>query len=410
MVISVLAGGCATDDRCVTPLETRATSADPHAQKPFFNAREHTAQYVGPGREDAPPTGLTEVRIGWYGPDDPEHPTAGQMWLAATLAIEEANAADGYEGLPFRLVPAWSENPWGTGIKSVTRLAYEDEIWAIVGAPDGASAHLVEQVVAKARLTFINPISTDKTTNLANVPWIFSCAPGDQFLAAALAQELVARIAGGHFVVISCTDHDSRLFTAELLAALAGHQAFPLFHFEFGPGRAEFDATLESIRQVEPAAIALIAGPRDAARFLIAFRREGFREPVFMGPAGGRRLLVETAGDAAEGVVFPLLWHPTVIGKRSEHFSERFGERFHRKPDYSAAYTYDAVKLLIAAIRAAGLNRVRIRDSVRELSAWTGVSGTIAWDPTGHNQRPARLGTVRAGTIAPLEPLSASWR
>jgi ABC-type branched-subunit amino acid transport system substrate-binding protein len=40
---------------------------------------------------------------------------------------------------------------------------------------------------------------------------------------------------------------------------------------------------------------------------------------------------------------------------------------------------------LIAAIRQAGLNRTHIRDAVRELSPYSGVTGQITWDPTGHN-------------------------
>ena len=138
------------------------------------------------------------------------HPQAGAMWQAATLAIGEANRAGGYRGLPFRLVAAWSENPWGTGVKGVAHLVYDEKVWAIVGAPDGPSAHLVEQIVAKARLVFINPVSTDGTANMANVPWIFSCTPSDHLLASPLADAMVSKIAGGGFSIVSCIDHDSR--------------------------------------------------------------------------------------------------------------------------------------------------------------------------------------------------------
>ena len=119
--------------------------------RPFFNARTHTAEYAGPGREVRPPDDVAEVKIGWFGPADPDHPTAGLMWQAATLAVEEANQSGGYNGLPFRLVSSWSENPWSSGVAGVTRLVYDSKVWAITGAPDGPSAHLVEQIVAKAR-------------------------------------------------------------------------------------------------------------------------------------------------------------------------------------------------------------------------------------------------------------------
>ena len=148
---------------------------------------------------------------------------------------------------------------------------------------------------------------------------------------------------------------------------------------------------------VEVEGIAL-AGPRDAARFMIDLRREGLTVPIFGGPRIGRRLFAQTAGLCADGVRFPLLWEPSVAQNRSATFARRFQQHSGIEPDYTAAYTYDAMNLLIAAIRKAGLNRARIRDAIRELSSWSGVTGTIAWDPTGHNHRPVRLGIIRNGT------------
>jgi len=324
------------------------------------------------------------------------------MWCAASLAVEQANQTGGCEGLPFRLIGAWSENPWGTGIKDVIRLAYDEKVWAIAGSPDGPSAHLVEQVVAKARLPFVNAISTDKSTNLVNVPWIFSCAPGDHLQAPVLAKAVVSQAGRQGFVLISGTDHDSRLTTTELLAVLNKMKSFAKRHLEIEPDSRNLAMQLQAVREARPAAVVVIAGPLDSARFVMAFRRAGLNLPVFGGPAMGHRLFVQTAGELAEGVTFPLLWHPSTAGERGEEFAQRFADRFGVKPDYTAAYTYDAMSLLVAAVRKAGLNRARVRDAVRGLSPWPGVTGTITWDPTGQNKRPVTLGTIRNGQLLPV--------
>ena len=397
-LICLVTVGCAAGDRRVGP----TVAAQPPAQIPFFSARAHQTEYAGPGRDSPPPEGINQIRIGYFGPTDPQHPEAGAMWLAATLAVEEANQDGGYQGAPFRLVASWSDNPWGTGIIGITRLVYEEDVWAIVGAPDGPSAHLVEQVVAKARLTFINPVSTDKTANLANVPWIFSCAPGDHCLAPLLAEAIVRQAIPGSIALVSCTDHDSRMFTAELLTALYKLHTFPAGHLEFRPGGSNFASQLASLRDHTPAAVAVIAGPADAARFVAALRREGLTQPVFGGPAMGHRLFADLAGESAEGVVFPILWHPAAAGERSVEFAGRFAGRFGLQPDYTAACTYDAVNLLIAAVRRGGLNRARIRDAAAELSPRPGVTGPITWDPTGQNARPVELGTIHNGLVTPL--------
>jgi ABC-type branched-subunit amino acid transport system substrate-binding protein len=71
--------------------------------------------------------------------------------------------------------------------------------------------------------------------------------------------------------------------------------------------------------------------------------------------------------------------------------------------DFAAAGTYDAVQLLVAAIRKAGLNRARIGDALRELTPWDGVAGTVRWDSLGGNTRPVQLGKVSVGRLVPLE-------
>ena len=113
----------------------------------------------------------------------------------------------------------------------------------------------------------------------------------------------------------------------------------------------------------------------------------------------GKRSFLEQAAEAAEGAVFPLLY---THGKESESFDEKFTARFGKQPDYLAAHTYDAVNLLVAAIRKAGLNRARIHDAVRSLSPWQGVTGEIRRDPLGSNSRLVHLGTIRNGRVQAL--------
>ncbi|MHB8899940.1 MAG: hypothetical protein ACYC6Y_14430, partial [Thermoguttaceae bacterium] len=100
---------------------------------PFFDRTRQPLEYAGPGRELPEPAELHEVRIGYFGPGDPDHPAAGDLWCAASLALEEANAAGGYRGRPFRLVARWSDNPWTGGAAKVTEMVYTDQVWALLG-------------------------------------------------------------------------------------------------------------------------------------------------------------------------------------------------------------------------------------------------------------------------------------
>ena len=365
----------------------------------FFDARTRQIDYVGPGREKSPPADIKEVLIGYFGPSTPCDPRGGDMWSAACLAIEQANRAGGYNGLPFRLVAGWSDNPWGSGVTEVTRMAYVHKVWAIIGGIDGPSTHLAEQVVAKARLTLLSTASTDKTVNLANVPWMFSCLPADHLLAPVLAQAIASEVGEKSFLLVSAVDHDSHLFTVELTKSFIQHKLAPSYHFEFKPGQSNYDGLVEEIVHTRVHALVLIAAAPQSARIISAVRQKGFKGFVFGGPCMGKRSFLEQAAEAAEGAVFPLLY---THGKESESFDEKFTARFGKQPDYLAAHTYDAVNLLVAAIRKAGLNRARIHDAVRSLSPWQGVTGEIRWDPLGSNSRLVHLGTIRNGRVQAL--------
>jgi len=355
-----------------------------------------------PGGEEPAPADIDEVLIGYFGPADPCHVQGGGMWCAASLAIEQANLSGGYKGLPFRLVHGWSDNPWGSGVKQVVRMAYVDKVWAVIGGIDGSSTHLAEQVVAKARLTLISPGSTDRTANLANVPWMFSCLPGDNLQTCVLAQAIEAHVQRKPFLLVSAVDHDSHIFAVELTKSLARKQMVPAYHFEFRPDEKNLAGLVQKVINTQTDAVVLIAGSQQSARLTSAMRESGFQGLIFGGPTMGQRDFTKKAGNAAEGAIFPLLYAP---GGTSEDFERTFTARFGNRPDYLAAHTYDAVNLLVAAIRKAGLNRTRIRDAVKELSGWQGVAGPILWDSRGSNSRPIVLGTVTSGQLKQLSQI-----
>lgn len=366
------------------------------AEPPFFDLRTHQTEYAGPGRDAPEPEKTQEVLLGYFGPGDPAHPDAGDLWFAAQIAIEEANREGGYRGKPFKLVSRWSDNPWKAGAAQVTRLVYVDRVWAIVGGIDSATAHLAEQVVAKARLPLLASGSTDRTANMANVPWMFSALPGDHLQSPRLVERLAANIGKKPFVVISSDAHDSRQFVAEVDKALVNRQLAPSFRFTFQASLGEVsDATRRAI-DAKPDAILVVADAHDSARVVTRLRAEGFRGLMFGGPAMGRRRFVAEAGGNAEGVVFPLLVDPSVDSCR---FQETFRAKRQHEPDYAAACTYDSVRMLVAAVRKAGLNRARIGDAIRDLSGWKGATGTICWDKLGSNTRPILLGTIRESRL-----------
>jgi branched-chain amino acid transport system substrate-binding protein len=208
-------------------------------------------------------------------------------------------------------------------------------------------------------------------------------------------EELLATVGGGAFVLVAATDHDSRLAARELQGELAERNRGAAFRVEVQAGASDFETLRERLGSVASEALLLVAGPEDAARLVRAVCAWGFAGPIFGTPQVGRRRFERAAGAAAKGVRYPRLFDPN--GPEVEAFVRRFRERTGAEPDWAAAHTYDAVRVLLEAIRRAGLDRAGIRDALAELGPWSGVTGTLEWDPTGQNRRPVEvIGTVGA--------------
>lgn len=345
-----------------------------------------------------PLASVAQIPIGYFGPGDADHAAGGTYWHGAQLAIEEANRQGGYQGEPYRLAQAWDENPWTGGAKVVVRLAYQEKVWAIIGGIDGTSTHLAEQVVAKARLALVDPASTDRSVNAAFVPWMFSLMPDDRVLMAAIGGDLLKSPHRESYVLVVAADHDSRVATVEFLRFMDENQSRPRQRFDFSSGSPAVPQIAAGAAATEATAIVLLAGIEDSARMLRALRRAGFDGVVYGGPAMGRRAFVALAGEAANGVRFPL---PSGAATIDPVFTQTYRARFGAAPDYAATTAYDAVRLVVTAIERAGLDRAAIRDALRGLSPWTGTSGSVGWDKIGRATGEAVLAEVINGDLRP---------
>ena len=373
---------------------------------PYFDARTHVPEYVGPGRELPPPEGLTEINVAFFGPADANDPEWGDAWRGATLAVEEANAKKGYHGLPFRLLSAWSENPWGSGVADLAKLVYTRGIWAIVGGVNGAATHLAEQIVVKAQLSLVNPGGTDPSVNFTNVPWMFTLPATDDRQAPLLGRALADRHAADGWSVVTTTDRDAASAWRTISAAPALHGLpTPLHRVVVAASQSNYAESLVDVARSGSRAVLVLAGARDAARIVRALRSQDYRGRIVGGATLGRRAFVAEAGADAEGVLFPLLFDPEQ--PEALAFVSRFRERWGTTPDFLAAHVYDAVQLIVDAVRRAGPNRVLIRDAIATSPASPGVCGTVTWDPTGRNTRPLTLGIWRNGRPERL-PTSAA--
>lgn len=326
---------------------------------------------------------LSEIRIGLFVATSPDHPVGGPITRAAALAVDQINEAGGFDGIPVRLAVRWDDDPWRGGSKQVIKLVYEDSVWAVIGSVDGAATHIAEQVVTKAWLPLLSPASSDPTLTYIRIPWMFRLPPDDSRQAAIITARGIGPLSLTRVGLVTSDDHDGRVFADEMLARMRAAGMAPSFHFQVASSGADLEEMTKRIRSFSPDGL-VIRLPRAETRSLLRrLRKARLRQPVMLPWIPGLRAAdLETLYDGQLYYVQPF----SRGNSRYDQFARSYRERYGEDPTCAAAYAYDAVTLIVDALRQSGLNRARLRDAIAQNDRYHGVTGAISWDNAGGNR------------------------
>ena len=382
---------------CQTTNPTAQSSVSNEPQ-PVPSVLDTPVEFAGPESSRANPAALGEIRIGLFAPTSPEHLVGRSMFDGAKLAIEQFNASGSFNGVPLRLKRRWDDDPWRGGSKEMIKLVYEDSVLAVIGSVDGAATHIAEQVVTKAWLPLLSPVSADPTLTYIRIPWMFRLPPDDEEQATVLLRDGIVANSLLNVGLITSTDHDGRIFGGEMSERMSAASAPPAFHLRVSPSDFDFEATVERIISFGPGAVVARLPARAMAGLLDSFEADALEVPVLIPWVPG--LQPSDLMGRYSGPIFYLSPFSDIENRQYEVFSRAYSERFGRAPTPSAAYTYDAVNLLIRSVRLVveggdvGLTRTALRDGLADLDGHVGVTGPVSWDNAGGNQTEPVLRTL----------------
>ena len=371
---------------------------------PYYKHYTKTVEYNGPGRDIPTPElkDITEVPIGFLGPiKDHRDEALGKMMLnGATLAVEEANAAGGYGGKPFHLLVHNDSAVWGASSNEIVKMAYEENVWALLGSIDPNTTHIALRVSLKSEVPIVNTASTDPTLPETTIPWLLTAIQDDREQGYTLARRVITERGLNRVALLRVNDTYGRFGNGKFKDAVRrlGH---PLaLEQRFMPGDTDFHRQLRVIQESNIDAVVLWADQIPAGNILKQMREMGMKQLVF----GAYRVygseMLRIAGAAAEGLEFVFPYDPTRGHPAWIAFNQRFTKRFGQPPETFASLGYDGMRMLLDSICRAGLNRARIRDVFYGMESFHGVTGDQVFDPNAKNITPLYLGVVRDGKAA----------
>ncbi len=348
-------------------------------------------EYTGPGRAIPEPADVNSVKLGFIGPimstvsvatggKSHEEALGIKMLQGVRLAIQQANERGGYlkRNIPFELVVSNDNGLWGASGNEIIKMAYKDEVWAILGTIDGANSHIAIRVALKAEIAMMNSGDTDPTFIETNIPWVFRCISDDRQQGYLLVDYMYKKLGLKRVGIIRANNRYGRFGVREIHDGSRRLGNPIVLEMPYRMGITDFSIQLERLKEENLDAIVHWGDALEGALILNQMRAMGMEQPYFACDRCVSDEFVEVAGANAEGVICPYPWNPTRKSKRLEQFRKDFKERFGEEPETFAAHAYDGMNMLIWAVQVAGLNRAKIRDVLAHRTRpWNGVTGDI---------------------------------
>ncbi len=319
----------------------------------------------------------------------------------AQLALQAAGDTVTIHGRVHRvlLVERGFEDRADAAAGAARALINQERVSAIVGPQFSRHAIPAGVMAEQARVPMISPMSSNPATT-AGRRFVFRLAFLDDVQAPVLARfardTLRARTAA---VFYDVTGSYSRDLATEFRRA-----------FEDDGGRvAAFETyTADRPEDVGPQ-VARIAAARADVVFLPGFPDALTRHVPLLQRAGVRSTLL--GGDSWDPQSLPSLlpgqrgyvtaqWRPDLPTEEARRFREAYRAAFGTEPRAAAAMTYDAVRILLDAVRRAGTTEAdSLRDAIAATDGYRGASGTVAFRGRTDPGRQVAISEVRDGVL-----------
>ncbi len=319
--------------------------------------------------------------------------------LVAEMAVAEINKAGGIQGRPLKLVMADTEGDPTKAVMAVKRLIEVEKVIALIGPTRTGTGMAIKPIVERARIPIVMTVGGDPVImeggRFGTARYIFK-APQRSSTAVKkiylyLKDHRLKRVA-----ILTATDgfgQDGKRWLKKLAPkfglTIVGEESF-------NPSDTDMSGQLRRLMTKKPQVIICwTIGPAGA---IVAkdVKRLGIKVPLFQCHGLPGPKYIELAGPAAEGNLMPstklMAWKQLPDSDPQKPVIAHFVHLYRDVYDLDRAfpinthsgYAWDAVNLLVLAMKKAGPDPQRIRDELEKINGYVGISGIYRLSPKDH--------------------------
>lgn len=326
------------------------------------------------------------------------------------LAVKQINAAGGVLGRTIELTVLDDKSQPDQSVLAFNQLKERSD--AIIGSPFSNSALATIPLVDREEIPYLSLTPADEQVDPVH-PYVFVVPATSATYAERMLQYYQAT---GITKIAVAYDTRSSYAVAGFkgMQDRAGKYGVTLVATEeFQTTATEFSAVFAHVRSSGAQALTVWATGAPAVAFTKGYATAGLDIPLMLTGAQASKLFLDPAGPAAEGVTLSssigVVGSYLPEGKQRaaiDELTKAFTEEHGYPPPQFAQDGYSAVKLLVAAIEAAGgTDRAKVRDALEGLKLTT-PNGTYAYSATDHSGlKPdfISINTVTGGAFVPTD-------
>lgn len=324
----------------------------------------------------------------------------------AILAVEKVNQTGGVNGHPLELV---IEDDLGTaeGALAADRALIAANVTAIIGHMTSDASIASWPEVKDSGMVFLSP--TVSTPLLAGIKDnFFRLITINAYPSAALAEYASKELGLKKIAIfydldnLAFTDTYRKGFEAPFLDD--GGQITASYAFRSSE-QPDFTPLLSEAQAAEADGIFIIASAMDTALIAQQARVINLNVQILTSDWALTEDLIQNGGQAVENILAVVSYDENNQSPRYLAFQADFIERFGHPPTFAAGYGYEAVIVLVNALKKTDGHKEGLAKALLETQNFPGIYGTISMDPFGDVERTLYLITVENGELKTIRTI-----
>lgn len=351
---------------------------------------------------------IETIKIGVIAPLTGVRADAGEFTKNALAIAEEEINADAVRKFKTQFLFEDSRYEPAPAVSALRKLIDIDDVRYIIG-PHGSSEVLAAAPVAEQqKVILIAPASQTSEVSQAG-DYIFRLIHNSAQEAPVSAAFVAQRMKGGtlHFLALNTAITEAYLKDFTPPFEQAGKKIGLVEKFDSKAG--DFKTELAKIKSKNPTDVFLIAAPKHAGLILKQANELGIKAQFYNIGVEGPDLL-QLAGSAAEGLLYPYSYDVAGKSERVAHFYNAYAARFKGEPDTVAANVYDAAFLVSDCVEQVGDEVEKVKQCLYATKNFNGASGIFSVDENGDAVKNIFFKTVKGGKFVRVDETATTTK